>query len=438
MINKASLILMFGVLAVLFLPQVFVQGMFSDGVKYAAESLEFSQRHEFWGLNPGHPPMLYWLEGLFFNLIGDHFFTERLFDLTVLGATILCLNGVLRKLKLAKKTTSFVIITFLLFPLSHWGQMQNLLEPLLSLFCLFSIFLLLKAQEQNNIRGQIAFAIFAGISVCAAFLCKGVVSLFPIVFPIVFGIVFRSKLRLGIMQLAILVLLLSTAGILLWVNDDSNRFFNEYFNRQLVPALAGNLDRASSRWHIIERLLSEELIIYIPMLILFLVRRQKLIQLPDETKKWSFIFFVVGLSASIPIILSPKQSGFYIIPALPYFFLSAILVYGSLLEGVIRHVVFQKLVLAIGVLTIIAGGVITVNSYGGYQRDKEVIQAIDYFGRNNDSDRILYSNELYAEFGISAYFKRRLGITIAKDTGGEMLPKLIRDENGAFIIAEDF
>jgi 4-amino-4-deoxy-L-arabinose transferase-like glycosyltransferase len=93
------------VFTVLLLPALVQQGMFLDGVSYAciARNMaiglgDFSHPHYTTTLYPvcyEQPPLVYWLQSLFFRLLGDHFWVERLYAIcmAVVAGIGIILNG---------------------------------------------------------------------------------------------------------------------------------------------------------------------------------------------------------------------------------------------------------------------------------------------------------------------------------------------------------
>ena len=78
---------------------LWMYGVFDDGVFYSciSRNLAFETQTSIWDLKVsnaldsgfnGHPPLLFWIQGLFFKLLGDVYWLERVFSLTTALLTI--------------------------------------------------------------------------------------------------------------------------------------------------------------------------------------------------------------------------------------------------------------------------------------------------------------------------------------------------------------
>src|ERR1035437_10816961 len=113
-VNSSFWILTSGVFCALILPQLVQDGMFLDGVFYASISRNLAHHlGSFW--NPHYsqtiyqslheqPPLMFWLQGLFFHLFGDSIYVERIYSLLTAIITALGINLIWKEI-LDRKST---------------------------------------------------------------------------------------------------------------------------------------------------------------------------------------------------------------------------------------------------------------------------------------------------------------------------------------------
>jgi hypothetical protein len=177
---------------------------------------------------------------------------------------------------------------------------------------------------------SIGWTCVAAAATLAAFLSKGPVGLFPLAAPLLMVVGPRRQLVWhGALRTAALVGLFGIGvTILLW-QPDARQFLEVYFNRQVFASLAGAREHVSSplgRLDILVRILGQIAVPAAIAAVLIAVARRKSPDIswrPNKPllRRMSFPL-LVGLSASLPITLSPKQSGHYAYPAYPYFCLA--------------------------------------------------------------------------------------------------------------------
>lgn len=89
------------------------------------------------------------------------------------------------------------------------------------------------------------------------------------------------------------------------------------------------------------------------------VIKKRLYLLRRNIIRWSILFILIGLSASLPLIITPKQNYNYLIPSLPYFTLG----FGVLIVPIInsflgrirwREKVLQKITTILGIILLIS------------------------------------------------------------------------------------
>ncbi len=330
--RKIFWLLTLTVLLALFAPFLVQQGMFLDGITYGAISKNMANGlgtyfdpHYTQTLYPHfheHPPLVFIIQSLFFNLFGNNFITEGIFCLfniilTAIGIS-LCWRLLNDKNEL-KNYDWFPVLLWLTLPLVMWAYRSNLLENSLGVFTIFSVFFILKSLIQK----RLVFLFLGSITVVGAFLSKGMVGLFPIAVPIIYAVVYKidkSTIRYTV------YLPLFTALVAFMLSIAFPELKNNiliYFDQQLIPALTNKREvTTDNRFSIMFNLILE-LSLPLLLVIYFSVKqwlsKRNLEFLKDKN---ALVFMLIALSASLPLIISLKQRKLYLIPSLPFFILS--------------------------------------------------------------------------------------------------------------------
>ncbi|MFN0013278.1 MAG: ArnT family glycosyltransferase, partial [Saprospiraceae bacterium] len=257
-LERAFLLLVVVFIAALFLPRVLTQGMFGDGLLYASMARNLAQgKGTYWApffssgyWVPGlpvfyqeNPPLMLWVQSLFFRVLGDHWWVEKLYS-----TFLLALNGLLlcRIWEIPLRSTPFrgqyfwlPLLLFYLIPTISWGAPNNLMDTTMLTFCLLALYSTARAVFlQKNTVGWLALT---GLFVVFGFLTKGPVALYPVAAPFLFAVALPGGNRLrGLGQSVFtgcVVLLLFV--VLLGLVPPARELFQNYWEQRLSVALAG-------------------------------------------------------------------------------------------------------------------------------------------------------------------------------------------------------
>lgn len=119
----------------LILPNFLTKGIFLDGALYASIARNMAEgQGSFWDpyyteyFYPHfreHPPLFFGLESIFFQIIGDHTFTERLFSLLLLGASTFLKNRLgWKKYPRQESNLDLEFRKLSFYPLNYGGKFQ--------------------------------------------------------------------------------------------------------------------------------------------------------------------------------------------------------------------------------------------------------------------------------------------------------------------------
>lgn len=407
--NLPLLPLLVGSVSLLLVGQyLFCHGMFLDGIIYStlARNHALSANHcwDFWmkegDLFFSHPPLALWLQALLFKLFGDYFWVDRLYS-------ILCLLGSLyfiHKLwqEIAPNSPSgaaWVQLLYISLPLVHWSFANNILENTCTCFLLGSTWLYFKGFNKQHY----IYYILAGIAVFCATLSKGPVGLFPLIIPFLLhqDSQYKSSFYASITAL---LSLLTCWALLLWSSTEAMHYFNQYWHLQLVGSLQGNYGE-SNHFLVLKKLLSQGSLLIILGLFLRLFCTSLPLAFPSSKQAWRFL--CLGLAGSLPLMISPKQMNFYIVPALVFFVFSFVLFHINYLLSIEQWLKKQKLIRYFSILSMVLLLGITIASYGRIVRDKIILHDVFIAGTIVDAhSQAECSEALQNDWVLQAYLMR--------------------------------
>ncbi len=313
----------FGILLIIISPNMLSDGMFMDGLLYAVISKNLANGlGDFWNLHltktlypvfHEHPPLAFGLQSLFFKVLGDSIYIERLYSFLTHVVTGIIIVGIWKKIINNSNQTAWLPLLFwITIPLVFWAITNNMLENTMMIFTSISVLFIL----ESFINKRFVYLFLAGISLFCAFLSKGFVGLFPFSFIFWIFIITRqiSFKRFFIDTIMLVISALSPLIVLYFVMPESINSLLAYINKQVVGSIQ-NVQTVESRFFILKRLFNE----LIPMFLLVLLSIVFTLKIKfiNTNIKWYFVFILLGLSGVIPIMISMKQSGFYILATLP-------------------------------------------------------------------------------------------------------------------------
>lgn len=310
-------------------PFLFSEGMFMDGLIYAGVSRNLAfGLGDFWNLHfsqtfatefRGHPPLVFYLQSLFFKIFGDYLWVERLYSLTTGLATIFLIFLVWKKFSPSetKHFSWLPVLLWLTIPLVAWSYPNNILENTMLIFILLSIL----SQKIGIDKNNFAYFILAGFFTFAALFSKGFPSLFVWVFVPLHWLIFRKTKIWQVIFYTFLTITFTVLPLLLVliVSEKAQIALQEYMDIQILKNISGETISKPS-FKIVGRLFSEIAVSLIISGLLFIFSLKKIGKKPSIQNIKYFLFFVIiGLSASLPLVIATKQRGFYLTTSFPFF-----------------------------------------------------------------------------------------------------------------------
>ena len=325
-------------------------GMFGDGLLYASISRNLAEGTGSWwapffssgywlaevtqGSYVENPPLMFWMQSVFFRLLGDHWWIEKLYAFILLIINCYLIARVWSLMwrnqnNFSKSFQWLPVWLFYFIPIVVWGSPQNLIDSQLLMFCLLALWCLLKGlTSQKNLLalfGLAVFFIFCGI------LTKGPVAIYPVCVPALYYIVIeRKKVGIGIaLAASLFISVIALFILLLVIHEPAREFFTQYWQQRLSVAIEGGradgLRMGWERLYIFWLLLRENaMVLPITAILFFIAWRKGLVTKSYAyERRVSLFFLLVALCATVPVMASTRQAGMYLIPGLALFAMSA-------------------------------------------------------------------------------------------------------------------
>ncbi|MGC1392389.1 MAG: glycosyltransferase family 39 protein [Bacteroidales bacterium] len=407
-----------GIFLIIVCKDVFSNGMFLDGLIYSTVSKNLADGlGTFW--NPHftstclsvfheHPPLAFGIQSIFYTIIGESRFVDKfysLFTVLIVAVIILRIWHIL-----GYRHGWFPLFIWLMTPTVFWASYNNLLENTLTVFTSLSILFYLK----NQVSKRYIFIFLSGFVLALGFLTKGFVAFFPWTFPFLLWIFLKQESFVKMAGDTALILFFTiTPLILITVLFPEARLgLHKYIDNQVIDSIKHTVT-VNSRFDILIRLLFE----LIPVLVLSIllltwtrIRKFPVILLKENVKK-VLVFVFLGLTGVLPVMISMKQSGFYIIPTYPFFAIGAsILVYPAIDSFYLKLNFKSKSFLifkwaAIGLF--ISGVVMSIYFSDHFSRDSRLIKETYTILPNIPKGSIININpDMYTDWSLHAYFAR--------------------------------
>jgi 4-amino-4-deoxy-L-arabinose transferase-like glycosyltransferase len=398
------------------------KSMFMDGIIYSsiAKNL-FLGECSVWNLKftdtlfsnfNEHPPLSMSLQSFFYYLFGTDLVVDKFYSLSNYIFSAFIIVKIWKLINPLSKIAWIVVLFWILTPVVFWASTNNMLENSLTVFILTSFYFILKYIYINKIQN----ILFAGFFLALGFLTKGFVVLFPISFLFIYFLFFKDyklkKLVVGTLYLIISIII--PLFILFYFNESAYNSIIKYFEIQVLNSIQ-NVETVNTRFFIIKRLFSELLVLFF-LLLLFLVFTRKItksVPISHDSIKLFFLFFLFALTGVLPILITLKQSGYYILPSYPFFSIAFVLLFKSKLEHFSEYIFNRKSIYIITIVFSLLGVFNVIRSYNSYGKDAIIIKDIELISSVlNDGVTIGASVAKMEDWTTHAYFHRISQINI--------------------------
>ncbi len=421
-------ILTLAVLIVLIVPLLVQDGMFMDGVLYAAVAKNQAEGFgSFWqpifadtwnkhGVHTfhEHPPLVFGIQSLFFKIFGASIYVERFYSFltAIFTAWLIHLNWktIFQNQKELIKFSWLAILFWSIIPVCFWSFQNNMHENTMGIFTLLSTYFLLKFYFQ---KPQNTYLIIAGGFIFLASFSKGVPGFFPLAFPFLIWISHRKNNFVNVIHhTSLLGFSTFLFYAILMLYDPAKESLSFYFENRLMGRI-GSDPTVGNRFYIIGRLFQELLPPFIlgGLILLFSKLKSNTTNLKTTDFNNALLFFLLGFAGTLPLLLTMVQKGFYMVHALPYFGMGiAIIIAPSLSVFFNNKSVKEKNNNTFTILSsILLIGVIIFSSlqFGKAKRDEDMLHDV-YLLKNilPEKAHITVEKSIHQDWGLKVYLMR--------------------------------
>ena len=381
------------------LPRLLTEGMFLDGMIYAAISRNLAFGYGslwkpyfsetlFAGFFADHPPLVFWIQSMFFRVLGDHFLVEALYSFTTAVCAAALIVALWRQLTVGHRELSKLswlgVFFWATVPQVCWSYSNNMLENTLTVFMLGAVFLLIKGLTDG--RRRTLYVVLSGIAICLGVLSKGPLAFFPLtVIGLYWLIVRRITFRAALGYSFLLLIIIGAVFAMLWSIDDARANISRYIEVQFMPSIQGHRTAVGSRFGIVKDLVAELAIMMIFCAAVFAIGKVRRVARKPADGPWrhGLLMIALGAAGSLPLIASPRQNAFYMIPAFPFFSIGFALLVSPVVSAFVekirvesrgfRNFVFVSGAMLAIVLALSLAKTGELESRGGLVRDVKLI-----------------------------------------------------------------
>lgn len=447
----------FAVICALVLSQLVQEGAFMDGMLYVAVSKNFAlDNGTFWNPNLSQtfltnfreqPPLYFGLLGTLYKVLGLSIYVERLFCFLCLVLNTFYIHKLWKAIykndtEMAKQSW-LPILLWITIPVSFWAYTNHVEETLMSVFTLASVYYLYQALHKKQ---DLFFNIsLAGIFIVLASLTKGIQGLFPLATVGCYWLASKKIPFSKMLKYSLFLLVVPTIIYeLLLLNTEVYESFKKYFEIRLIGTFNNVGATTESHFNLLWVLFQELLpLLILTTLILFFNRRKKHIQLSKENKQTMTFLLLIGLSGTLPLMVTLEQRGFYIVTALPFFAIAfAIIIapYVTLFtEFIYRNSKVFKIITISCALLLVSSVLYSAMQVGKYKRYEALITDIKLIGTKVPKNTIIdMPTDMANDWSTICYFIRYNDISLSfqdtthsyyvirKDLPKEFVPKTFK------------
>ncbi len=415
------------VIMILIVSQLIQDGVFMDGMLYISVGKNLADGiGTFWNQSFSktsmfsyheQPPLYGGLIALFYKVFGSSMYVERLFCFVCFSGLAIYLVKLWKAIFTTIETKQFSWLPVLFFtsiPVVFWAYTNHVEETVMSFFALASVYHSYKALF--NKESIVLNLVFAGVFVFLSSLTKGVQGLFPIAAVGFYWIVSVKNYQFSKMILHSLILVGTSVviySLMFLVSPEALESFKTYFGIRFVNTFNNVGATTGNRFELLIRLISELFpLAILSLLILILSKKQKAkdLTIEDGTKRILW-FILIGLSGSMPLMVTLEQRGFYLVTALPYFAIAFALLLAPRLTNLFNKIDERsaglKLFKGFAAILLIASLVFVFTSIGKSKRDGEMLQDVYAFGKIIPRGEVVgIPTEMWNDWNFQTYMVR--------------------------------
>jgi 4-amino-4-deoxy-L-arabinose transferase-like glycosyltransferase len=417
----------------LIVPLLVQDGMFMDGVLYAAVAKNQAEGFgSFWypifadtwnkhGVHTfhEHPPLVFGIQSLFFKIFGTSIYVERFYSflMAMLTAWLIHLNWktLFQNQKNIIKFSWLPILLWIIIPVCFWSFQNNMHENTMGVFTLLSTYFLLKFYFQKQ---QNTFLILAGGFIFLASFTKGVPGFFPLAVPFLIWISHRKSTFVNVIHhTSLLGFSTFLFYAILMLHEPAKESLSFYFENRLMDRIDSD-PTVGNRFYIVGKLFKELLppLILGGLILLFSKLKSTALHFKSADFKNTLLFFLIGFAGTLPLLLTMVQKGFYMVHALPYFGIAIALVIVPNLIVFFQNKSIEKkhnkTFTIISSLLLIGAILFSSFQFGKTKRDTDMLHDV-YLLKNTlpEKAHITLEKSLHQDWNLKVYLMRNSEIS---------------------------
>ncbi len=410
--------------------QLMHDGMFMDAMLYSSVSHNLANgMGTFWfpqfgltkigGLDAfhEHPPLVFAIQSVFFKILGSSIFVERFYTFLMLIFTTFFIYKIWISIHSEqneyKSLAWLPIIFWITIPVILWTFSNNMQENTMGIFTIASVLL---SYISFKAKKKVFFWIFSGFLIVLATLSKGIPGFFPLAVPFLYWIATRQiSFKVALIQTFTMLSVVILAYTVLFIVPESGESLRVYIFKRLLERV-NHAPTVSSHLYSLYRIFSELIPAFFILILIWIVARKNKFEysLSNFYKREAIFFVLIGFSASVPLMLTLVQKGFYLTPSFPYFsigialfsmpYIKQILEKINLKSNALRYINFLLLTFILSIL------IFSFIEKGKPSRDHELLKDVYIFGKTIDEPVISASLEARTNWSLLCYMVRYFNI----------------------------
>lgn len=385
----------------LIVSQLIQDGAFMDGMLYVSVSKNLADGiGTFWDPHfcktyqssfHEQPPLYFGLLALFYKVLGSSMYVERLFCFICFLITAFFIHKFWKRIYTfqphVQMNSWFPVLLWLTIPICFWAYTNFVEETLMGIFDLLAVYFLFIALFEK--KQTVLNVVFAGVFVFLASLTKGPQGMFPIA---AVGFYWLVKKDISLKRMLGLTLLLTLVpfliyGILALLNEQVITSFEKYLHDRIIHTFSHKNDTTQNRFEILIQLFWHLLpIACISVLLLFFTRKQNINKAEQRPFNKIIVWLVfIGLSGSVPLMITYEQRGFYLVTTLPFFAIAIAMLAAPGLSIVSEKINVSgkgfKIVTIVLIALFIASVGYSLSRIGKAKRDANILADVYTFGK---------------------------------------------------------
>jgi 4-amino-4-deoxy-L-arabinose transferase-like glycosyltransferase len=397
---------------------IFADGMFFDGLFYASIANNLANGNgSFWHLSYTQtlhsacyeqPPLTFFLQSVFFRVLGDGLWVERLYCFLLAILMVITIRQLWTEITEGnQKKAWYPVLLWICVPIVSWTYQNNLEEVTMGWFDALAVLFLMKGCKRNDLR----LILIGGIFIFLASFCKGLQGLFPIIILVLYEIVFRRNQHgLLLKQLLVAFTFPIFMYSIFYAWPEAHNFYENYILRRLAGTFQGVQNSTSSHFYLVSKLVVELIVplaLMMIMVLLFGLDRKIIF----SKQKNALLLLLIGLSASLPLLVTLEQRAFYLTTSIPYFILALsiwsqnvpILIIEKISARPTKNNVINRILIVAIVVTVFTFPFVSHIP----KRDRDLIHDVRLIGTTIPPGSIISIPEsLAANWNYHAYFMR--------------------------------